>query len=221
MCGFMRKWNPCSLLRTSHLLSNIMWGTLLHISNLPALLSPSFTFHTSPCGLFPSELIWTCGCCKQLARFAEGWSALFAKACTYLVRTTQTQKKRWQTYMPRVGIEPAMPVLGRVLEGADTNRYQQHWTNEISVHDWLPLEECYWALFYMPRYTFLYIFYTVCCMSSENHGFASSFLRVPKLGAPFIIIRHTSELLRGSEKRKILSLSTRKLLGCKRSSFEI
>jgi hypothetical protein len=61
-----------------------------------------------PPGLFLSELIWSNGFYKQFVGLL-GWGTGPSQG-RYLHRTTQTQKKRTQSFMPRVGFEPTNPV---------------------------------------------------------------------------------------------------------------
>jgi hypothetical protein len=58
---------------------------------------------------FPSELIWNYGSCRQSVGSLDGGSAL--SQGRYPHRTTETQKKRGQTSMPRVGSERRISVF--------------------------------------------------------------------------------------------------------------
>jgi hypothetical protein len=66
----------------------------------------SSSFHIWSSGLFPSELIWNCGLYRQSVGFlGRGISTTQGR---YLHRTTQTQKKRGDTFIPLVGFEPTI-----------------------------------------------------------------------------------------------------------------
>jgi hypothetical protein len=64
-----------------------------------------------PSGLLPSELIWKYGSNRQLVGLLG--REISPSEGRYLHRTKQTQNKRGQTSMPRVGFEPTMSVFER------------------------------------------------------------------------------------------------------------
>jgi hypothetical protein len=79
--------------------------------NLFCVLLLLLPFVPGPPACFPSKLIWNYRSYKQFV-------GLFGRVTSpsqghYLHRTTQTQKKRGQTSIPRVGFEPTIPVFGQ------------------------------------------------------------------------------------------------------------
>jgi hypothetical protein len=74
-----------------------------------------------PWSVFPSRLIWKCGSYRQLIGLrVRGISSVARPLPTH--RTTWTQNKGWETFKPRVWLEPTIPGFERAKPYHDLNR---------------------------------------------------------------------------------------------------
>jgi cobalamin synthase len=85
---------------------------LMLIVTLVLSVSSFSSFILGPLACFPPEAIWNYGSRRQ-------WVVLLGQTISasqgrYLRRTTKTQKKRAQTSMSPMGLEPTIPVFERV-----------------------------------------------------------------------------------------------------------